>query len=88
MSEFKKLNYAKLMELNPTELDDFTNYLGQKMVFLEHPTQGDSYPVIVAFPEEKLAFNSGFYDTDDFYLGSDYEPVLVDGVMKARWEIE
>lgn len=88
MEKFKKLNYAKLMARNPSELDEFTNYLGQKMVFLEHPTRGDSYPVIVLFVEEKLAFNSGLMDTDDFWLCSDYEPVLVDGVMKMRWEVE
>jgi hypothetical protein len=84
----QNLNYNKLMSLNPCVYRDFTNRLGQKMQFIEHPIEGDEYPIIIVFHDEELAFCSDFYDDCDFYEGSDYEPVLSDGVCMCYFEYE
>jgi hypothetical protein len=84
----KKLNYQKLMAYKPTVYQSFTNCLGQSMEFVEHPLQGDLNPVIVVFKDEELAFETDFYDTHDFYIDSDYQPVLVNGECMCYFEIE
>lgn len=71
----KKLNYTKLMANDASVLGEKTNYLNQKVVFLEHPSYGDEYPVIVAFPEHGVAFNSEFYDIEDMDGIEDYDPI-------------
>lgn len=88
MEALKKLSYEKLMANDPTEYDRTTNQLGQTVVFVEHPFKGDEYPVIAVFPEEKIAVATDFYDTGDFYEGSEYMPVVVDGQGYSYFEIE
>lgn len=78
----KKYNYDKLMGLYPTVLGDMVNSDGQKVLFLEHPLRGDEAPVIVQFPEYRLAFDSEFWDTDDMEeVGGCYEPSVLDGKL-------
>lgn len=83
----KKLNYTKLMASNPYVIQRSRNAQGQKMEFVEHPTEGDDYPVIVVFHDAKLAFNTGFFDTGDFHRSSDYMPVLVGTECKCQFEV-
>lgn len=81
----KTLNYEKLMALNPTEYDRVTNQLGQEVVFYEHPIVGDDLPVIAVFHEQKVAAITGFYDTGDFYEGSEYLPVCMHGEVDCAY---
>lgn len=81
-----KLNYNKLKALNPTVYKVLTNSLGQVMHLVEHPTQGDMYPVIIMHHDKEIAVCSEFYDTNDMYLGSDYEPVYKDGEILCAFE--
>jgi hypothetical protein len=83
-----KLNYTKLMALNPFLLDTITNDLGQKVDLYEHPTGGDSFPVIAVIEEFKEAVDTGFFDTEDFYEGSDYTPVYKNGKIDCSFEFE
>ena len=84
----KKLKFKKIEELNPHVYDKIINKTGQKVEFWEHPTLGDDYPVIVAFPELELAFNSEFMETSDMTGGDDYEPHCVDGELKFSFELK
>ena len=61
----KSLNYEKLMALKPTEYDQMVNALGQIVTFVEHPIDGDEYPVIAVFKDLKMAFVTDFFETDD-----------------------
>ena len=60
-----KLNFKKLNDFGPTIYNEMVNAKGQKVLFVEHPTHGDEYPVIVMFPDLELAFCSDFFETDD-----------------------
>jgi hypothetical protein len=46
-------------------LGKFENDRGQRIRFYEHPIYGDESPVIVAFIDYGVAFNSTFYDLHD-----------------------
>lgn len=77
----KKLNFEKLMAENPTEYSRIKNQLDQEIIFVEHPFEGEDYPVIAVFPQEKIAACTDFYDTGDFYENSEYLPMFKDGVV-------
>jgi len=66
------------------------NELYQRVQFIEHPIYGDEHEVIVAFPDHKVAFDSGFWDCDDMRseTSTDYRPFLDDGKLKLGFEIE
>ena len=87
--ELHKLNYDKLMALEPTEYGRAVNQLEQEIIFYEHPTQGDYYPVIAAFPEFKIAVCTDFYDLGDFCEGSEYMPVYIEkeGIVVSYFEL-
>ena len=70
--------YSKFMSLNPTKLMTLTNQRGQRVNIYEDPTGGDSRPVLAAFPEHGVVRRTGFFDTEDFYADSDYNPVITD----------
>jgi len=82
------LNYQRLMTLKPTLYDTIVNQLGQRIDLYEHPTKGDSYPVIAVYDEEKLAVCTDFWDTEDFYEGSDYNLCYMHGELKSAWELD
>lgn len=84
----KVLNYEKLIDLKPTVYNTIINQLGQEIELVEHPIQGDEYPVIAIYHKEKLAVCTDFYDTMDFYKGSDYNPVYMHGELKCAWEFD
>lgn len=74
------LNYEKLMAHNPTEYDRMVNSEGQEIVFVEHPTRGDEYPVIAVCHELKLASATDFFDLVDMMAShKEYEPSFDDG---------
>lgn len=73
-----KLNFEKLMSHKPTEYGTMINSLGQKIIFVEHPTMGDEYPVIAVFINEKKAFATDFFELDDMTADhKEYEPILI-----------
>ena len=80
-------NSKKFLDLDPTELDSFTNLVGQKVRFLEHPTRGDEAPVYGEI--NGVVFDTEFYDTEDMsYNDSDYSPLmLADGSVVCSFEI-
>ena len=84
----KKLNHQVLMALQPTKYETTTNQLGQMVDFYEHPLHGDEYPVIAVIEAEKVAYNTGFYDCEDFYDGSDYMPVYMHGTMNCAFHFD
>ena len=74
----QKLNFAKLEEFEPTIYHEFVNSQGKQIRFVEHPFDGDEYPIIIMFMEDRKAFNSGFYDLDDMLADhGEYEPLLI-----------
>ena len=69
------MNYKKLMSFNPTEYGLMINSQGQKIVFVEHPTKGDEYPVIAVCHELELAGATDFFELDDMMAEhGEYEP--------------
>ena len=80
-------NAQKFLALNPTELDSFTNLVGQKVRLLEHPTRGDEAPIYGEI--DGVVFDTEFFDTDDMtYPDSDYAPLLLaDGSVVCSYEI-
>jgi hypothetical protein len=69
------MNYAKLMNFNPTSYGEMTNNKGQRIEFFEHPIWGDERPVICVCHELELAAESDFYDTDDMTAEhGEYQP--------------
>ena len=76
------LNYKKLADQKPTIYETFTNSLGQVIEFVEHPTQGDCWPVIAICHELELAADTGFFETDDMIADhKEYEPTFQDGKL-------
>ena len=76
------MNYAKLMQHNPTSFGTFTNSMGQIIDFLEHPLKGDEAQVICVCHELQLAEYSTFYETDDMTQDHrEYEPSFLDGKL-------
>jgi hypothetical protein len=62
---------------NATILSEFTNKQGKNVQLAEHPFYGDEFPIVILFPSERLAFNSGKNDIEDMFKTSDYEPYLI-----------
>jgi len=83
-----KLNYNKLMASNPTKHESVTNQIGQIIDLYEHPTMGDTYPVIAVIHDEEVAYCTDFYDCGDFYEGSDYMPVYINGKMGCAFDFD
>jgi hypothetical protein len=83
-----KLNYQRIMALNPTVYCTITNTLGQTFDLIEHPTKGDEYTVIIMYHAEKLAVDSEFWDTEDMESNSDYMPVYMYGDMHLAYELD
>lgn len=77
-----KLNYTRLIALDPTKYDQVTNSEGQLIEFYEHPTRGDEAEVICVCHDLQLAAYSGFYDCEDMMaLHKEYEPIFIDGEL-------
>ena len=75
------------MSHEPTLLGSVTNQLGQAVEFYEHPTMGDTAPVYAKIDD--VVINTGAYDTDDFHLDSEYNPILTnDGEVMCYFEYE
>ena len=85
-SHFKAMNYNKIMSLKPFIYESSHNILGQKFELLEHPTKGDSSPILVHFPDLNKVFISDFYDCGDM-LTEDYSPICIGDDLKYGYEI-
>jgi len=83
-----KINYKSLMALNPTKYGSRVNQLGQTIDLYEHPIRGDEYAVIAVLHEEKVAYNTGHYDCEDFYEDSEYMPVYMHGTMDCAFNFD
>ena len=84
----RKLSYEKLMAHNPTKIGSVYNQNHERVSLYEHPMQGDLAPIIAVFDKAKQAFETDFFDTEDFYQGSDYNPILLeDGTAVCAFEI-
>jgi hypothetical protein len=79
------ISYDKLMAKNPTEYDRVVNQWNQEVILYEHPTRGDSEQVLAVI--SNTAFYTGFYDTDSFYEGSEYNPILLKDGVAFYYEI-
>lgn len=74
------LNYAQLIQQQPTVYSKFINSIGQEIEFVEHPIKGENYPVICVCHELKLAACSTFYETVDMLADhKEYEPKFIEG---------
>jgi len=83
-----RLNYIKLMALNPTKYDTRVNQLGQTVDFYEHPIEGGDHPVIAVIHELAVAYNTGFFDLEDFEEGGEYMPVYMHGTMDCAFNFD
>jgi hypothetical protein len=82
------LNYEKLIAFNPTIYSEVTNRLGQKVLFVEHPTKGDECEVIAVFPDFEKAFYTDFFELGEIdELNGEYEVLLVDGELVHGYEV-
>jgi hypothetical protein len=62
--------------------EEYTNSLGQKICFVEHPIYGFEYFVICMCIDLKLACDSTFFEIDDMIQEhKEYEPTFVDGEL-------
>jgi len=79
------IHYGNLMADKPLLLDSIINQFGQKVDFYEDQESGDFAPVIAVINE--IAVITDFFDTDDFYQDSEYNPVLIDGKIQCYFNI-
>lgn len=80
--------FHKLMDHNLTLYDEMTNEMGQRVEFYEHPIYGDEHPVIIVFPDERVAFTSDFYETDDMMdEQGDYRPFFYHSTLYYGYEL-
>mgnify|MGYP001825983152 CR=1 FL=1 len=83
----RQINYDLLMEHTPYHLKSVQNSRDQIVNFYEDPIQGDMAPIIGVI--EGKAFYTEFFDTADFYLESDYLPVITeDGTILHEFELD
>ena len=88
LNKMTRLNYTKLMALNPTKYGTKVNQLGQIVDLYEHPIVGDCYPVIAVIHSERVAYCTEFYDCEDFHEGSEYMPVYMHGEMACAFDFD
>ena len=79
------MKYGILMAQNPTLLHTMVNQLGQEIEYYEHPTYGDTYPVIAVLHSAEQAKLTDFYDTEDFFEDSDYNYVYLNGLFDCAF---
>jgi hypothetical protein len=91
------INFEQVMSRNPLVLRTIRNFMGQRILLVENPVHGDEYPVIAVCPDYLVsteegyvygvAENTTFFDCDDMYRGSDYEPLFINGKLVLRYEL-
>jgi len=85
----QKLNYDKLMAHKPTKIHEGYNQRKQAITYYEHPIGGDMDCIIAVFNKQRVAVLTDFFDTEDFYTDSDYNPILLDdGSVVCAFETE
>lgn len=77
------------MALEPTVYGQIVNALGQTVTFVEHPIEGDEYPVIAVFKDLEMAFATDFFETDDMMAShGEYTPAYMHGECEPQWEFD
>jgi hypothetical protein len=75
-----KFLYKKISDLNSTKVDELVNSFGQLIELHEHPLKGDEAQLIAVSNELGMAWDSGFWDSDDLKADHrEYEPSFIDG---------
>tara|TARA_R110000772_G_scaffold49230_1_gene113355 strand:+ start:36 stop:521 length:486 start_codon:yes stop_codon:yes gene_type:complete len=74
----------KFMQLKPIKIDSIINQLNQLVTFYLNP-KNDNFPIVAIIDE--YVFNTDFFDTDDFFDNSDYNPVLINKTIKLHYEL-
>ncbi len=75
------------MAHRPTKIGEGYNQRKQAVTYYEHPINGDMDFIIAVFNKEKVAVLTDFFDTEDFYPDSDYNPILLeDGSVVCAFE--
>ena len=82
----KIINYKDLMEQNPMSYGSVLNQIGQTVHFFENPELGDEATIIGVI--NNTAFDTDFWDTDDFYKDSDYNPILIHKNVISYFELD
>ena len=82
----RRATYKRFMADDPTKIGEVMNQYRQKIEFYEHPTKGDSAPVIAVLHTHRLTSRTEAFDLGDFYEGSEYNPVFQQGKLVCFFE--
>lgn len=82
----RRATYKQFMADDPTSIGEVMNQYRQKIELYEHPTKGDSAPVIAVLHTHRLVGRTEAFDLDDFYEGSEYNPVFQQGKVVCFFE--
>ena len=85
MNTNKLKSADKFMSCNPMRLDTFVNSHGQTVDLYEHPTRGDSSPVYAVI--NNVLYLTAFFETNDMFTGSDYEPILTENGIVLNFDL-
>ena len=81
----KTFNKKELfLELKPIRVHSIINQMNQLVVFYLNP-KNESLPIIALIGE--YIYNTGFFDTEDFFDNSDYNPILIGKKIKLFYEV-
>lgn len=96
MKTSNHIKFKRVMARNPRVLKTIHNFIGQRILLVENPVHGDEAPVIAVCPDHQMKTDEGyvygvaasttFFDCNDMYRGSDYEPLFVEGNLVMRYE--
>jgi len=87
INDYVIYDYAETMALEPY-VHDVMAGVGFTLELVEHPIYGDESPVLAVDHNNKIVFNTGFYDpwndTDKEYIYDDYMKVLEIRIRQAH----
>tara|TARA_R110000796_G_scaffold238449_1_gene358828 strand:- start:90 stop:575 length:486 start_codon:yes stop_codon:yes gene_type:complete len=81
---FIETERSVFMKKNPVKCDSIINQSNQLVTFYMNP-ENESLPLIAVIGE--FTFDTGFFDTGDFFKDSDYNPILINGIIKLHYEL-
>jgi len=71
----KRIYFDNFFGEQPFKLDSVVNQHNQVVDFYEHPTRGDTSTVLAVI--DGKVFETDFWGTEDFFIESDYNPILI-----------
>lgn len=81
------MNYAKLMNANPTKYGEIINNQGQLIEFYENPQYGQDAPVIAVCHALQVACKTDFFELDDMIAEhGEYTPIFIDGAIHYGYQ--